>query len=235
MTMKHLASYMSMSEEKIDIVCSLVKGNSTKECIDSLEARQHDLWDTCSSFQNHTYDFDRARTEQTITISVKGFANDCNADLEVQISKDKKEWETIEETTITGFPETDNILITGNYNFRYLRISDINKQCFLDWSFVSLGSEREGKIEAVSGVEYNLAPFKYNYFIVPSDFSTQASEFCSQISGCDSIALWSEDSWIKYYAEAGKEDFIITGGDEIGIYTLDYSKVTFGNATEGIE
>ncbi|MFQ6009538.1 MAG: hypothetical protein ACE5J7_00220 [Candidatus Aenigmatarchaeota archaeon] len=238
-TLKNLANYLRMSEDRIDVVCSLVKGNSTKECIDALEVREHHLWDTCSSFDSHTYDFERVRDETTLTVSFGGFGSDCQTEVATEISKDKKEWETLNETTIQGYPEVDRIVLKGEYSFRYLRIRDTEERCHLDWSFVALGSEREGKIEAVKGVDYNLAPFRYVYFIVPPDYSTQASVLCEEIEHCDSIAAWvaTEGSWLKYYAEAGKEDFIITGGDEIGIYTTDYSKVRFGEAApeEGVE
>jgi len=234
-TLKQLATYMGISESRIDVVCSLVKGNSTKECLETLESQKDHNYETCGTYATHTYDFGIVRNEKTIFISMKPGAKGCTATVAIETSNDTKEWAKISETTMEG--NTTRMLLKDGYSFRYLRLTDTTGSCKFNWSIVALGSEREGKIEAVAGTEYVIQPFRYVYFVVPEGYSSQASKLCAEIKTCDSIAKWSEseEGWHKYFKEQGKENFIITGGDEIGLYTLDYSKVIFGNVTEVVE
>ncbi|MEM5804490.1 MAG: hypothetical protein QXU82_01435 [Candidatus Aenigmatarchaeota archaeon] len=231
-TLKQLTSYMGISESRIGVMCSLIKGNSTKECLETAESRADHNYENCGAYATHTYDFGTVRNERTVFISLKPAAKGCNTTVTVQASNDTKSWAKIAETSMEG--NTTRMLLKDGYAFRYLRLADASGSCKFNWSMVALGSAREGAVEAVKGAEYGIEPFRYVYFIVPEGYSATASDLCNQVRTCDSVAKWSESEqgWHKYFKEAGKENFIITGGDEIGLYTLDYSKVAFGNATE---
>jgi hypothetical protein len=233
-TIKQLSNYIGVSDNRIDVVCSLIKGNSTKECIDTLESQRDHNYDTCGAYATHTYDFGIVRNEKEITLSMRPNASDCTTTVAIDVSNDTKEWTSINQTTMIKYPDFTRLILRGGFIFRYLRLTDTTGSCKFGYSMVALGSEREGEIEAVAGTEYSIQPFRYVYFIVPEGYSSQASELCKNVKTCDSVAKWSESEqgWHKYFKDQGKEDFIITGGDEIGLYTLDYSKVAFGNATE---
>jgi len=229
-----LANYIGISNDSIPGVCSVsAAGEMSQTCLQSLEVRGAELdrcWDSSSPILTHTYDFGESKTVSSASISVVGLKDGCAPHVKIETSTDKTAWsEPMDERDLKAYDYLNDYTVkwADSASFRYLRLDDTSG-CGFDYTFVSLDPYVETAPFMERGTAYPLDPYRYNYFYVPDDYSTKASQFCNIIPNCDSIALWidADKSWEKYYDGNTNSDFTISPRDKIGIFTTKESSIT---------
>jgi len=240
LNMSALAAHLSIPEENIPGLCSLIKSDYNLGCEDAIESRG--LSGDCAISSEYNFELSKMVETSSFHIAV-ALHEPSSSSIVLESSSDGNTWtfigrvenDKLKDTEITQqkFSASENY-DADFYILNYLRLREEpiagETAVGIDYAEIIIGSFAEAK-RAIKNTEYDLTPFTYNYFITPYEYSTTARELCASISNCTTVSIGDQtegtDQKYSYDEEGEGIGFEIRESERIGIFTIEASAVTF--------